>query len=60
MNIQTITQTNIDGSTTEYVIIDHGNGEFTSMLKSTYEAQQAVQATLASELSNPSTPQAGE
>ena len=60
MNIQTITQTNIDGLTTEYVIIDHGNGEFTSMLKSTYEAQQAVQATLASELSNPSTPQAGE
>ena len=37
MNIQTITQTNIDGSTTEYVIIDRGNGEFTSMLKSTYE-----------------------
>ena len=60
MNIQTITQTNIDGSTTEYVIIDRGNGEFTSMLKSTYEAQQAAQATLASELSNPSTPQAGE
>ena len=53
MNIQTITQTNIDGSTTEYVIIDHGNGEFTSMPKSTYD-------TLASELSNPSTPQAGE
>ena len=60
MNIQTITQTNIDGLTTEYVIIDRGNGEFTSMLKSTYEAQQAAQATLASELSTPSTPQAGE
>ena len=25
---------------TEYVIIDNGNGEFTSMLKSTYDAQQ--------------------
>jgi hypothetical protein len=25
----------------EYAIIDWGNGEFTSMLKSTYEAQQA-------------------
>ena len=25
----------------EHAIIDHGNGEFTSMLKSTYEDQQA-------------------
>ena len=41
MDIQTITQTNIDGSTTEYVIIDRGNGEYTSMLKSTYDEQQA-------------------
>jgi hypothetical protein len=49
MNIQTITQTNIDGSTTEYVIIDRGNGEFTSMLKSTYDEQQAAQATLVTE-----------
>ena len=48
---------NPDGTTTEHIIIDHGNGEFTSMLKSTYDAQQA---TLASELSNPSTPQVGE
>ena len=37
----------------EHAIIDRGNGEFTSMLKSTYD-------TLASELSNPSTLQAGE
>jgi len=29
----------------EYVIIDHGNEQFTSMLKSTYEAQQAEQST---------------
>jgi hypothetical protein len=29
----------------EYAIIDRGNGEFTSMLKSTYEAQQAEQST---------------
>ncbi len=27
----------------EYAIIDRGNGEFTSMLKSTYDAQQADQ-----------------
>jgi len=26
----------------EHAIIDRGNGEFTSMLKSTYEAQQAA------------------
>ena len=30
---------------TEYAIIDRGNGEFTSMLKSTYEAMQAEQST---------------
>jgi hypothetical protein len=29
----------------EIAIIDHGNGEFTSMLKSTYEARQAEQST---------------
>jgi hypothetical protein len=30
---------------TEHAIIDHGNNEFTSMLKSTYEAMQAEQST---------------
>ena len=52
---------------TEHAIIDRGNGEYTSMHKSTYDAQQVAKATLvsdsstlASELSNPSTPQAGE
>jgi hypothetical protein len=35
----------IDGIEAEHVIIDRGNGEFTSMLKSTYEAQQAEQFT---------------
>jgi hypothetical protein len=29
----------------DYAIIDRGNGEFTSMLKSDYEAQQAEQST---------------
>ena len=29
----------------DVVLIDRGNGEFTSMLKSTYEAQQAEQST---------------
>lgn len=35
----------ITGDVTEHAIIDRGNGEFTSMLKSTYEAQQAEQST---------------
>jgi hypothetical protein len=29
----------------KHAIIDRGNGEFTSMLKSTYEEQQAEQST---------------
>lgn len=29
----------------EHAIIDNGDGSFTSMLKSTYEAQQAEQST---------------
>ena len=35
--------TDKDGN--EHAIIDRGNGEYTSMLKSTYEAQQAEQST---------------
>jgi hypothetical protein len=31
---------NLDGSVTEWVQIDRGNGEFTSMPKSIYDAQQ--------------------
>ena len=38
-NIEYIT----DEQGTEHAIIDRGNGEFTSMLKSTYDAQQAQQ-----------------
>ena len=37
------------GETVTHAIIDRGNGEYTSMLKSTYDEQQAAQATLASE-----------
>lgn len=36
-NIQIIERTNAEGITTEFVIIDKGNGEYTSMLKSTYD-----------------------
>ena len=56
MQTTVFTVTNLDGTTSDFVMIDRGNGEFTSMLKSTYDEQQA--ATLAS--SNPSTPQTGE
>ena len=40
-----LTMTQFDGTTTEMVLIDRGNGEFTSMLKSTYEAQLAAHST---------------
>ena len=33
------------GVVTTHAIIDRGNGEFTSMLKSTYDAMQAEQST---------------
>jgi hypothetical protein len=39
-NIKIIKVESFDGIA-EHVIIDHGNEEFTSMLKSTYDAQQA-------------------
>jgi hypothetical protein len=34
-----------DGSITEIAIIDRGNGEFTSMTKAHYEAQQVEHLT---------------
>ena len=33
----------LTGAVLEHAIIDRGNGEFTSMLKSTYDEQQAQQ-----------------
>jgi hypothetical protein len=39
-----VTVQSLEGSS-EHAIIDHGNEQFTSMLKSTYEAQQAEQST---------------
>ena len=38
-NVTFIKVAGIDGVEIEHAIIDRGNGEFTSMLKSTYEAQ---------------------
>jgi len=43
-NRQFITITdNVTGLVTETVLIDHGNGEFTSMLKSAYDEMIAQQ-----------------
>jgi hypothetical protein len=36
---------NLDGTTTEHAIIDHGNDQFTSMSKAEYDRQQAEQST---------------
>jgi myo-inositol-hexaphosphate 3-phosphohydrolase len=44
-NVTFIEVENRDGTITEHAIIDRGNGEFTSMLKSTYDAMQAEQST---------------
>jgi hypothetical protein len=44
-NVSFITTDNPDGSTTEHAIIDRGNNEFTSMLKSTYDEMIAAQST---------------
>jgi hypothetical protein len=43
-----------DTSGVEHAIIDRGNGEYTSMLKSTYDEQQAQQVEhLTSPLTDP-------
>ncbi len=36
---------NINNEIVEYVLIDRGNAEFTSMLKADYDKQQAEQST---------------
>ena len=45
-NVTFIEIENQDGSVTEHAIIDTGNGGYTSMLKSTYDAQQAARNDL--------------
>ena len=42
-----------DMSGNDIVVIDRGNGEYTSMLKSTYDEQQTAKATFASEVVDP-------
>ena len=48
-NVTFISITGFDGVEVEHVIIDRGNGEFTSMPKSVYDEQQAYLATLVTE-----------
>ena len=38
-------ENNLTKEVVEHAIIDRGNGEYTSMLKSTYDAMQAEQST---------------
>ena len=45
-NVTFIKVTDIDGVEVEHAIIDRGNGEFTSMLKSTYDEMIAQQEHL--------------
>ena len=42
-NVSFIKVTGIGDVEVEHAIIDRGNGEFTSMLKTTYDEQQAQQ-----------------
>jgi hypothetical protein len=42
-NVTFIQVEQLDGSLIEHAIIDRGNGEFTSMLKSTYDEMIAKQ-----------------
>ena len=39
------TTDSLTGEVTEHAIIDHGNEQFTSMLKADYDKQQAEQST---------------
>ena len=43
-NVTFIKVEKIDGTEVEHAVIDRGNGEFTAMLKSTYDAQQEALA----------------
>ena len=46
-NIEIITATDpMTNETTEHAIIDHGNEQFTSMLKSTYDELKANEAEI--------------
>ena len=43
-NVTSVTINHLDGTSVEHVIIDHGNGEFTSMTKAAYDELKANEA----------------
>ena len=45
MTIKTIDFPSLNGETETHIIIEHADGSFTSMLKSTYDQMQAEQST---------------
>ena len=45
MNNVNYIEVTVNDETQEYAIIDRGNGEYTSMLKSTYDEMIAAQST---------------
>ena len=55
-NVTYLDCTKIDGNIETFAIIDRGNGEYISMPKADYDAQQANSTP---SVSNPSNPQAG-
>ena len=44
-NVEFVEIIGLSGNILEYAIIDRGNGEFTSMLKSVYDEMIAAQST---------------
>ena len=44
-NVTFIKVKNVEGVEVEHAIIDRGNGEYTSMLKTEYDRRQAEQST---------------
>ena len=44
-NVTFIKSAGTDGVEVEHALIDHGNGEFTSMTKAHYDAMQAEHST---------------
>jgi hypothetical protein len=51
-NVSIIEVDGMDGEKIQHVVIDRGNGEFTSMLKSTWDEQQAQIANMMAGLPN--------
>jgi hypothetical protein len=44
-NVKEITVTGFSGQEETHIVIEHGNGDFTSMPKAEYDCRQAEQST---------------